>query len=240
MSTCHSKWTPHEKATGNRGCVAASDVEGARVHRPVGTDRRSQTAAIQSAGSGSLEAMTASDVAIRRVAAANLTAAETSSIRELLRAAFWDDGEGFTDADWEHAAGGTHFLLEEAGAVLAYVSVALRELQSDGRALRVGYVEAVATRRDVQGHGHGSTVVRAVNEHVRSTFELGALSTGIPDFYRRLGWELWLGSTAVRTKSGLLPTPDDDGGIMVLPTPTTPPLDRLATISCDWRPGDVW
>ncbi len=82
--------------------------------------------------------MTASDVAIRQVAAANLTAAETSAIRELLRAAFWDDGEGFTDADWEHAAGGTHFLLEEAGAVLAYASVALRELQSDGRSLRVG------------------------------------------------------------------------------------------------------
>ena len=190
--------------------------------------------------SGSLEAMTASDVAIRQVAATNLTAAETSSIRELLRAAFWDDGEGFTDADWEHAAGGTHFLLEEAGAVLAYASVALRDLQSHGRSLRVGYVEAVATRRDVQGHGHGSTVVRAVNEHIRGTFELGALSTGIPDFYRRLGWELWLGSTAVRTKRGLLPTPDDDGGIMVLPTPTTPPLDRHATISCEWRPGDVW
>ena len=106
--------------------------------------------------------------------------------------------------------------------------------------LRVGYVEAVATRPDVQGRGHGSSVVRAVNEHIRSTYELGALSTGLPDFYRRLSWELWLGATAVRTEAGPVPTPEDDGGIMVLLTPTTPELDLHAPISCEWRPGDVW
>ena len=236
--------------TGNRGSFAASDMEGVRLHRPTGTDRRSQTPAIQSADraetrgppvqSGSLVAVTTPDVSIRRVATAKLSDAETSAIRALLRAAFEDDGEGFTDDDWEHAAGGTHFLLEQAGAVLAYASVVWRELQADGHSLRTGYVEAVAARPDVQSRGHGTTVVRAVNEHIRSTYELGALSTGSPGFYARLGWELWLGSTAVRTQRGLLPTPDDDGGIMVLPTPATPRLDRHATISCEWRSGDVW
>ena len=179
-------------------------------------------------------------VAIRQVAMANLTQRETSVIRDLLRVAFADDGEGFTDDDWEHAAGGTHFLLEKTGAVLAYASVALRALEVHERTLRVGYVEAVATRPDVQGQGHGTSVVRTVNEHIRSTYELGALSTGLPDFYRRLGWELWLGSTAVKTERGLVPTPEDDGGIMVLSTTTTPALDRHAPISCNWRSGDVW
>ena len=184
--------------------------------------------------------MATPDVTIRQVGAANLTDAETSAIRELLRAAFQSDGEGFTDDDWEHAAGGTHFVLEQAGAVLAYASVALRELQADGRPLRTGYVEAVATRPDVQARGHGTTVVRAVNEHIRGTFEIGALSTGIPDFYRRLGWELWLGPTAVRTQRGLVPTPEDDGGIMILATPSTPTLDLHGALSCEWRRGDVW
>jgi aminoglycoside 2'-N-acetyltransferase I len=184
--------------------------------------------------------MAAPDVSIRRVASANLTVAETSAIRALLRAAFADDGEGFTDDDWEHAAAGTHFLLEEAGAVLAYGSVVPRRLEVDGRPLRVGYVEAVATRPDVQGRGHGSAVVRAVNDHIRSRYELGALSTGIPDFYRRFGWKPWLGSTAVRTERGLVPTPEDDGGIMVLSTPISPALDPHAAITCEWRPGDVW
>ncbi len=35
-------------------------------------------------------------------------------------------------------------------------------------------------------------------------------------------------------------TPDDDPYIMVLRTPSSPPLDITAPISCDWRPGDVW
>ena len=35
-------------------------------------------------------------------------------------------------------------------------------------------------------------------------------------------------------------TPDEDGYILVLPTLSSPPLDLAATISCEWRPGDVW
>jgi aminoglycoside 2'-N-acetyltransferase I len=179
-------------------------------------------------------------VTIRRVAAANLAEAETSAVRQLLRAAFADDGEGFTDEDWEHTLGGTHFLLEEGADVVSCASVVQRAVQVDGQPLRTGYVEAVATRVDVQGRGHGTRLMRDVNEFLRATYQLGALSTGSPGFYARLGWEPWLGSTAVRTEGGLLPTPDDDGGIMVLPTRSTPRLDRRATISCEWRPGDVW
>jgi aminoglycoside 2'-N-acetyltransferase I len=178
-------------------------------------------------------------VTIRRVEAANLAEAETSAVRRLLRAAFADDGEGFTDEDWEHTIGGTYFLLEEGGEVVSCASVVQREVQVDGRPLRTGYVEAVATRVDVQGRGHGTRLMRDVNDFLRA-YQLGALSTGSPGFYARLGWEPWLGSTAVRTVGGLLPTPDDDGGIMVLPTPSSPRLDRRATISCEWRPGDVW
>jgi aminoglycoside 2'-N-acetyltransferase I len=44
----------------------------------------------------------------------------------------------------------------------------------------------------------------------------------------------------VRAPHGVRPTPDDDGFIMVLETPASPPLDVTAAIVCDWRPGDVW
>ena len=47
-------------------------------------------------------------------------------------------------------------------------------------------------------------------------------------------------STLAVVNRGDQPTPDVDGFIMVLATPTTPPLDLAAPISCDWRPGDVW
>jgi hypothetical protein len=65
-----------------------------------------------------------------------------------------------------------------------------------------------------------------VTEYVREGFELGGLGTGRQSFYGRLGWRIWAGPSAVRTPDGERPTPDDDGYIMVLETPTTPPLDR--------------
>ena len=69
--------------------------------------------------------------------------------------------------------------------------------------------------------------------------ELGALGTGRHSFYERLGWRTWLGRTSVRTAEGLQPTPDEDGYILVLATPTSPELNLHAPITCHWRPGDV-
>jgi aminoglycoside 2'-N-acetyltransferase I len=115
-----------------------------------------------------------------------------------------------------------------------------RELQVDGRPVRAGYVEAVATAPDAQGRGHGTAVMEEIGAIIRHGYELGALGTGAHHFYERLGWRVWPGPTAVRTATGQLRTPDVDGDILVLRTPTTPPLDERATLSCDWRPGDVW
>jgi aminoglycoside 2'-N-acetyltransferase I len=80
----------------------------------------------------------------------------------------------------------------------------------------------------------------AVNDHIRAVYELGALGTGSPAFYERLGWLRWRGPTFVHTDRGLERTPEEDGGVLVLPTPTSPAIDLDAPISCDWRPGDVW
>ena len=114
------------------------------------------------------------------------------------------------------------------------------EIHAGAVPLRTGYVEAVATRPDAERKGHGSAVMRDVNEIIRAGFELGALGTGRVEFYRRLGWESWRGPTWVRTADGLVRTPDEDGAVMVLRTPRSPALDLDASISCEWRPGDVW
>jgi aminoglycoside 2'-N-acetyltransferase I len=82
--------------------------------------------------------------------------------------------------------------------------------------------------------------MEAVDDHIRVTYPLGALSAASPAFYARLGWEPWLGPSAVETASGEVRTPEDDGGIMILTTPTSPPLDRRGVLSCPWRTGDVW
>jgi aminoglycoside 2'-N-acetyltransferase I len=183
----------------------------------------------------------ANGMRLRRIPTPGLTASEISIIRELLVTAFGsDEEERFDDDDWAHALGGVHFVLDVDGAIVSHAAVVERELHVDGHPLRTGYVEAVATAADRQGAGFGSIVMADVTSYIRERFELGALGTGRHHFYERLGWLTWAGPAFVRTADGTRRTPDEEGFILVLPTPSSPPLDLAASISCDWRPGDVW
>lgn len=178
---------------------------------------------------------------VRKVRTNELTAAEIEAIKELMVVAFAEDEHGgFTEEDWQHSIGGTHFVLEVDGTIVCHASVVERELHVTGVPLRTGYVEAVATAPERQRRGYGSAVMRAVNEFVGLNFELGALGTGSQAFYERLGWLIWRGPTFVRTPTGDERTSDEDGYILVLPTAGSPTLDLDAPISCEWRPGDVW
>lgn len=178
---------------------------------------------------------------LRRLATSELNKDEIAVLRRLLWAAFADDEHGgFSEDDWQHALGGTHFVLHIDAQIVAHAAVVERELHVDGQPLRTGYVEAVAALPGRQRSGHGTAVMRAVNEHVDAGFELGALGTGSHGFYQRLGWQTWRGPSSVRTDHGLERTPDEDGYIMVRLTPGTPPVGLDAPINCDWRPGDAW
>jgi aminoglycoside 2'-N-acetyltransferase I len=178
---------------------------------------------------------------LRRLATTELTDAERAAIRAMLEAAFGtDEEERFGEDDWQHGLGGTHFVLDLDGRIVSHASVVQRDLQAGDRALRTGYVEAVATAPDRQGEGFGSIVMTAVTSFIRETFELGALGTGRHAFYERLGWRTWQGPAFVQTPEGPLRTPDEEGYILILETPASPQLDLTAQITCDWRSGDVW
>jgi aminoglycoside 2'-N-acetyltransferase I len=179
-------------------------------------------------------------IQIRRASTDALRSAEIGDLKDLLHAAWADDPHGFTELDWEHATGGVHFMLEAEGRIVSHAAVVERELHSVDHRLSTGYVEAVATRPERRGRGHASAVMREVNQYIDRTFRLGALATGLHDFYERLGWRTWRGPTFVRAQSGLLRTPDEDGLVRVRLTPTSPDLDLSAPISCEWRPGDAW
>lgn len=177
---------------------------------------------------------------LRRLPTESLTADELVAIRALMDAAFGAGEEAFGDHDWAHALGGQHFVLDIDGEILGHASVVERVLEIGGHPVRTGYVEAVATDPPRQGRGHGTRVMAAVGEHIRASFDLGALGTGEHHFYQRLGWQTWQGRAFVRTPDGDQRTPDDEGYILVLRTPTSPPFDLTEPISCDWRPGDAW
>lgn len=178
--------------------------------------------------------------ALRTVVSDELGSADVAALSELFRAAWLDDDEVFTEEDWEHATGGFHFLLEEDGTIVAHASVVERELRTNGHRLATGYVEAVATDPPRQGRGYASAVMRKVDEYIDRNFQLGALDTGRPALYKRLGWVVWKGPTLVRTDEGVIRTEEEDGQVLVRLTPTSPELDLSAPISCEWRPGDVW
>ena len=177
-------------------------------------------------------------IGVRRIVSEELNAAELAQLKDLF-AACWPAGE-FTADDVDHAIGGVHWVAEADGMIVGHASVVERALEADGRPMRTGYVEAVATHRDWRSRGIATRLMSAAGDHIRAVFELGALSTDVHGLYERLGWERWHGPTFVRATEGSVRTEDEDAGVMVLRTMRTPGLTLREPLSCEWRAGDAW
>jgi len=111
---------------------------------------------------------------LRTAHTADLDPAAREAARALLDEAFHGD---MTEADWEHALGGVHALVWDGPALIGHGSVIQRRLLHQGRALRAGYVEAVAVRPDRQGEGHGAALMSALERVLRGAYDLGALGS---------------------------------------------------------------
>ena len=174
---------------------------------------------------------------LRTAHTADLDPADLKAARALLDEVF--NGE-VTEADWEHALGGVHALVWDGPALIGHGSVIQRRLLHRGRALRAGYVEAVAVRADRQGEGHGATVMGALERVLRGAYDLGALGSTDEGagFYAARGWQLWRGPSCALTPAGVRRTADDDGCLYVFELAV--PLDLDGELTCDWRDGDVW
>src|SRR5690242_14306548 len=174
---------------------------------------------------------------LRTAHTADLDPADLKAARALLDDVF--NGE-VTEADWEHALGGVHALVWDGPTLIGHGSVIQRRLLHRGRALRAGYVEAVAVHADRQGQGHGAAVMDALERVLRGAYDLGALGSTDEGagFYAARGWKLWRGPSAALTPAGVRRTADDDGCLYVFELAV--PLDLDGELTCDWRDGDVW
>jgi aminoglycoside 2'-N-acetyltransferase I len=168
---------------------------------------------------------------------ADLDPAALAAARALLDDVF---AGNMTEDDWEHALGGMHALVWEGPVLIGHASVIQRRLLYRGRALRTGYVEAVAVRADRRRRGHGAVMMEALERVLRGAYDLGALGASDEGarFYAARGWQLWRGPTSVLTPAGLRRTPEEDGAIYVFELDV--PLDAASELTCDWRDGDVW
>jgi aminoglycoside 2'-N-acetyltransferase I len=168
---------------------------------------------------------------------AQVDEAVLAAARALLDQAF---GGEFGDDDWQHALGGMHALAYEGGRLVGHGSVVQRRLVHGGRALRVGYVEAVAVVADARRRGVASAIMDALEDVVRRAYDAGALSATDDGaaLYLARGWQLWQGPTSALTPEGPRRTPEDDGSVYVLPAGA--PMDPAGELICDWRDGDLW
>ncbi|GAA3211080.1 aminoglycoside N-acetyltransferase AAC(2')-Ic [Actinocorallia longicatena] len=156
--------------------------------------------------------------------------------RSLLDGAF----DGLDEHDWNHALGGMHALVWEDDGLIGHASVVQRSLLHGGRALRAGYVEAVAVRGDRRSSGHATTMMNALETIIRDAYDLGALSASeaAGDFYAHRNWHRWKGRLHALTPQGTVRTEDDEGSVHVLPAGA--PLDLTADLVADFRDGDLW
>jgi aminoglycoside 2'-N-acetyltransferase I len=172
---------------------------------------------------------------------ADVAAEDLASAQDLLGAAFshLPPDEAFGPDDWEHALGGMHAFVHDDGVVVAHASLVMRRMLHAGRALRCGYVEAVAVAPDRQRQGLGGRVMSAL-EALAPGYDLlalGATDEGM-GLYVAHGWLPWRGRLSALTPDGVVPTPDEAGYVLVLPG--SAPLDLEGELTCDWRDGEVW
>lgn len=175
---------------------------------------------------------------VRTAHTSELGEGELTAIRSLLDEAFEGD---FSDDDWDHSVGGVHALAHDGDQLIGHGSVVQRRLLHGGRALRTGYVEAVAARADRRRRGVASAVMAELERVLRhGAYELGALgaSEGAVPLYTGRGWRQWRGPSSVLSPTGIVRTEEEDGHLYVLPL--TAELDLAGELVCDWRPGDVW
>jgi aminoglycoside 2'-N-acetyltransferase I len=146
----------------------------------------------------------------------------------------------FSAEDWEHTGGGSRVVVLDGDVPVSHAAVVPRLLRVGPREVAAGYVEGVGTAPGRQRQGLASLAMAEAGKLLTERFEMGALSTPVPGFYERLGWERWRGPTFVRDGTRRTRTPDEDGGIMVLRFGPSRDIDLEAPIACEARSGDDW
>ena len=134
---------------------------------------------------------------------------------------------------------GLHVLGYRGEQLVGHAVVTTRWLQpQDLPLLRTAYVDAVATSPAHQRQGVGSAVMSHLASVV-TDYDVACLETDRVSFYARLGWEEWRGLLAGRSDSGLIPTPDQKG-VMILRLPRTPELDPEALLTIEASAVRIW
>jgi aminoglycoside 2'-N-acetyltransferase I len=137
-------------------------------------------------------------------------------------------------------SGGWHFLAFQDEQLVSHALVTTRWLQPEGQSLlKTAYIDAVATLPIYQGQGHGSALMRHLASTIGGEYVIACLETNRVGFYEQLGWQLWRGPLAGRSEQGLIPTPEQNG-IMILRLSQTPALNLNSTLTIECQEERIW
>ena len=168
---------------------------------------------------------------------AELDTASVGELDRLCAAAFDEPWDGY----WARIGPAVHVLVRDGAVLVAHACYVERDLVAGALDLRTAYVEAVAVDPQRQGSGLGSVAMRRLGELIVARYALGALATGSNAFYERLGWETWRGEIWLAQHGGRRRMPEQEGDLMILRTPMTPPTLDVAAPLLGWaRAADPW
>jgi aminoglycoside 2'-N-acetyltransferase I len=165
----------------------------------------------------------------------DISAGEYAAIIALCSQAFKRDYTSFMGMFMDP----THVLGRYQGELVSYVLWITRWLQMGrGPLMRTAYIEGLATELSHRNKGFASQVMKRAAAEIQD-FDIAALSTGSIGFYKRLNWQLWQGPLFIRKDNELVPTPEEQG-VMVLPLPKTPSFSLYNSLSIEWRKVEPW
>lgn len=137
-------------------------------------------------------------------------------------------------------SGGLHFLAYRDEQLVSHALVTTRWLQpEDQPLLKTAYVDAVATLPTHQGYGYGSALMRQLAREIDREYVIACLETERITFYERLGWQTWRGPLGGRSEQGLIPTPEQNG-IMILRLSQTPALNLDSALTIESQNERIW
>ena len=120
----------------------------------------------------------------------------------------------------------------EDGKVVSHAALWERELVLEDIRLKVGEIVVVATHPDYRLRGYASSLMRDLQATMQDeNYDMGVLWTGVPDFYRKLGWETisprgWI----VEMAGSQLPTADSRSKFETCPYNGTRHLDGIIVL----------
>ena len=136
-------------------------------------------------------------------------------------------------------ADATHLVGYHGNSFVSHALWVTRHLQAGtDPIMRTAYVEAVATDAEYRSRGFASAIMKHLIGEIQH-YDMAALSPSSVAFYERLGWELWRGPLFIRKNDNLIPSLDDEE-VMIFRLPKTPVLDIHASLSAEWREGELW